>query len=24
MRPEIQLRLHNVLSKPAIMYGSEA
>jgi hypothetical protein len=23
MRPEIQVRMHNVLSKPAMMYGSE-
>jgi hypothetical protein len=23
MRPEIQVRTHNVLSKPAMMYGSE-
>jgi hypothetical protein len=23
MRPEIQVRMHNVLSKPATMYGSE-
>jgi hypothetical protein len=23
MRPELQVRMHNVLSKPAMMYGSE-